>query len=520
MLGEVGSGKTTLFKKFAALSKGSTLSESILSLNYEYSNIKYDLRIIDCFGKFDTTTDSVYWKWVADSDLFIFVYDMTSMASFERVIEFHKFVTKVKKMNDIPMVVIANKKDKENERKVNKQLGQRLANNVSSHYTPPNNNNKEANPNTRTNKHSFLEVSATTGNDERQILDAAVIEAVKYVGTGVPHKFELKYFLGPTWCKYCGNFIFGVVSKQGFWCNDCKYTAHRKCVKLVPNNCGSTIATKEDEHFDPHQSVRISELLTDEDLAETLQDEATRKRFTNFVNSQETPEEIMKQLDFWVECEEYTRLTSKEDRKAKGQTIEKKFFSSSDSMRDLRLDSDVVTKLKQKLSTGHYDADIFAPAQQGVIKQMEQQVFPKFISQEFHKCISGQIQVQEVAPEEVVEPEEEEESYSSGTFVAKEVDEEVVSEAIKEINIKEAEQWEKNILALEKGEFVEEMNPLAFKKYVRTRGRLPSVMIRAASEDSVLTPASIIKGLEDEVNRAKQRQGNRTYASRSIDKSL
>lgn len=43
------------------------------------------------------------------------------------------------------------------------------------------------------------------------------------------HIFVKKHFSRPTWCAYCGNFIWGL-GKQGSECSKCKYPVHRgKC---------------------------------------------------------------------------------------------------------------------------------------------------------------------------------------------------------------------------------------------------------------------------------------------------
>lgn len=55
-------------------------------------------------------------------------------------------------------------------------------------------------------------------------------------GVLAPHAFKLVHFSEFTWCKFCTKFIWGL-GKQGYSCKACKYSAHTKCVKLVPNNC-------------------------------------------------------------------------------------------------------------------------------------------------------------------------------------------------------------------------------------------------------------------------------------------
>jgi len=43
------------------------------------------------------------------------------------------------------------------------------------------------------------------------------------------HFFKLTNFSSPTFCKYCKGFIFGLF-KQGFECQECGYTSHKKCL--------------------------------------------------------------------------------------------------------------------------------------------------------------------------------------------------------------------------------------------------------------------------------------------------
>eukprot|EP01119_Soliformovum_irregulare_P015862 TRINITY_DN4530_c0_g1_i1.p1 TRINITY_DN4530_c0_g1~~TRINITY_DN4530_c0_g1_i1.p1 ORF type:complete len:754 (+),score=251.08 TRINITY_DN4530_c0_g1_i1:295-2262(+) len=52
-----------------------------------------------------------------------------------------------------------------------------------------------------------------------------------------PHQFQEFYFPRPTWCDFCDLFIWGVSSAQGYRCNACKYSAHKKCYPLVPCMC-------------------------------------------------------------------------------------------------------------------------------------------------------------------------------------------------------------------------------------------------------------------------------------------
>jgi len=68
--------------------------------------------------------------------------------------------------------------------------------------------------------------------------EASVTEG-KTHASGLPHDFKLVYFMSPTFCTHCTNFIWGVSSKQGYRCQNkgCNFNAHRHCHKYLANNC-------------------------------------------------------------------------------------------------------------------------------------------------------------------------------------------------------------------------------------------------------------------------------------------
>eukprot|EP00026_Physarum_polycephalum_P002342 Phypoly_transcript_02348.p1 GENE.Phypoly_transcript_02348~~Phypoly_transcript_02348.p1 ORF type:complete len:858 (+),score=182.70 Phypoly_transcript_02348:213-2786(+) len=45
------------------------------------------------------------------------------------------------------------------------------------------------------------------------------------------HKFHEKSFFKPTFCNHCHQFIWGIASKQGYKCEECKCKIHKKCLK-------------------------------------------------------------------------------------------------------------------------------------------------------------------------------------------------------------------------------------------------------------------------------------------------
>jgi len=50
------------------------------------------------------------------------------------------------------------------------------------------------------------------------------------------HAFRIQTFKGLHWCDLCGNFMWGLIA-QGVRCEDCGFTAHRKCSEKIPANC-------------------------------------------------------------------------------------------------------------------------------------------------------------------------------------------------------------------------------------------------------------------------------------------
>ncbi|XP_076322891.1 N-chimaerin-like isoform X1 [Tachypleus tridentatus] len=50
------------------------------------------------------------------------------------------------------------------------------------------------------------------------------------------HNFKTHNFKGLPWCDLCGNFMWGIIA-QGVKCEDCGFSAHRKCSEKIPNDC-------------------------------------------------------------------------------------------------------------------------------------------------------------------------------------------------------------------------------------------------------------------------------------------
>ncbi|CAD5122684.1 DgyrCDS11094 [Dimorphilus gyrociliatus] len=51
-----------------------------------------------------------------------------------------------------------------------------------------------------------------------------------------PHKFKTHSFMGPHWCDFCANYLWGLVN-QGVKCQDCGFAAHKHCSEKLPSDC-------------------------------------------------------------------------------------------------------------------------------------------------------------------------------------------------------------------------------------------------------------------------------------------
>jgi len=311
-----------------------------------------------------------------------------------------------------------------------------------------------------------------------------------------------------------------LVTKQGYHCTVCKYPAHKQCYKLVPPNCGHV------KHFlQPQLSMKSlqDQVISNSELFETLQDEASCERFRVFLGTQ--PVGIM-QLTFWLECEEFKLLATAEQRNDRGRDIYDLFFALTQQQQQQRptwqaYDFDFNEKICKEVESAskakRFETTTFNAAQVTVYEQM-QLIFPIFAKLEFQKRFTAlpgeqvQIAIPSPAPTNLTLNKDkrtadkkttptpapnattntstsptttattttittnnnnasDEEGQKYGTFVLTNV---VSNEAAHLPEVHQSEIWESNILALEKGEWSSDMSPLAFKKYVHTRARLPS----------------------------------------------
>eukprot|EP01110_Echinostelium_bisporum_P012116 TRINITY_DN6366_c0_g1_i2.p1 TRINITY_DN6366_c0_g1~~TRINITY_DN6366_c0_g1_i2.p1 ORF type:complete len:182 (-),score=40.57 TRINITY_DN6366_c0_g1_i2:143-652(-) len=83
------------------------------------------LEILDTAGQEELT--ALRDQWIRGSEGFVCVYSITSRSSFEEVSKFRQQIVRVHDRDDIPIVLVGNKCDLEDQREVTTQEGKDLA---------------------------------------------------------------------------------------------------------------------------------------------------------------------------------------------------------------------------------------------------------------------------------------------------------------------------------------------------------------------------------------------------------
>jgi len=83
------------------------------------------LEVLDTAGQEEYT--ALRDQWIRDGEGFLLVYSITSRTTFYRIERFKEQILRVKDSEDIPMMLVGNKCDKQGEREVSREEGAHLA---------------------------------------------------------------------------------------------------------------------------------------------------------------------------------------------------------------------------------------------------------------------------------------------------------------------------------------------------------------------------------------------------------
>jgi len=129
VLGSGGVGKSALTVQFVQgifVEKYDPTIEDSYRKQVEADGQQCMLEILDTAGTEQfTAMRDLYMK---NGQGFILVYSITSQASFNDLSDLREQILRVKDTDDVPMILVGNKCDLEDERKVTKEQGENLAN--------------------------------------------------------------------------------------------------------------------------------------------------------------------------------------------------------------------------------------------------------------------------------------------------------------------------------------------------------------------------------------------------------
>lgn len=88
-------------------------------------NVDDEVCVVDVIDTSTIEYEPRYWaEYILSlSQGFIFVYSITSIESFDRIIELHQNILRIKKTNYFPLVLVGNKADTKEERQVSSKNG-------------------------------------------------------------------------------------------------------------------------------------------------------------------------------------------------------------------------------------------------------------------------------------------------------------------------------------------------------------------------------------------------------------
>jgi len=86
--------------------------------------------------------------------------------------------------------------------------------------------------------HEFVTTKCSSvQNDQKNTKEEDKGEQIARFNINVPHRFEVHTYRKFTWCDHCGSLLYGLY-RQGLQCSVCFTNVHKRCERLVANNCG------------------------------------------------------------------------------------------------------------------------------------------------------------------------------------------------------------------------------------------------------------------------------------------
>lgn len=128
LIGAGGVGKSCLVLRYVA-DEFLELHDATIEDTYRKEALIDDeaclLEILDTAGQEEFA--EMMDQWVMVSEGFLLVYDITNMDTFKEVEKFYKIITRIKKSQSVPIILVGTKVDLKNERVVTKEQGEELA---------------------------------------------------------------------------------------------------------------------------------------------------------------------------------------------------------------------------------------------------------------------------------------------------------------------------------------------------------------------------------------------------------
>lgn len=129
MLGEGGVGKTAfsvrLFWDKFVVEYDPTI-EDAYKKEYKIDNKEIVIEIIDTAGQ-EEYSSALQDKFIRSGEGFLCVYSITSMQTFKKIKDLRERITWTLDNDNVPMVLIGNKSDLEEQREVSREQGEALA---------------------------------------------------------------------------------------------------------------------------------------------------------------------------------------------------------------------------------------------------------------------------------------------------------------------------------------------------------------------------------------------------------